>query len=182
MATDTSTLAVETAPKARPSAGFAHESTKNESFEWYTPPAIFEGLGLRFDLDPCSPGAGLSHVPADKHYTIVDDGLTSPWFGTVFVNPPYGPETGKWMKKLASHGDGLALVFSRTDVKWFHEFGVQADLICFVSGRIKFFKGNITDQGGTPGAGSMLLAYGPKAAAALRQSELGACFTYDGDR
>lgn len=160
------------------STGFTHESTRNESFEWYTPPEVFAGLGLTFDLDPCSPGAGKSFVPALNHYTIEDDGLASPWFGTTFVNPPYGSETPKWMRKLAEHGDGIALVFSRTDVKWFQEVGVQADLICFVSGRIKFFKGNIEDRGGTPGAGSMLLAYGETAAKALLNSGLGACFTF----
>lgn len=161
---------------SRPHSGFAHESSRNESFEWYTPPEIFEGLGLRFDLDPCSPGEGKSFVPADRHYTIHDDGLSSPWSGTVFVNPPYGPETPKWMRKLAEHGDGIALVFSRTDVKWFQEVGVKADLVCFVSGRIKFFKGSIDERGGTPGAGSMLLAYGDKSAKALLASGLGACY------
>ena len=170
----------DAATKARPTTGFAHESTHNESVEWYTPPEIFDGLGLTFDLDPCSPGAGKSYVPTLRHYTVVDDGLASPWFGTVFVNPPYGPETPKWMRRLADHGDGIALVFARTDVKWFQEVGVKADLICFISGRIKFFKGNVDDRGGTPGAGSMLLAYGAKAAEALRNSGLGSCFQYVG--
>lgn len=160
----------------RPTGGFAHESTHNESVEWYTPPHIFEALGLTFDLDPCSPGAGKSFVPADRHYTVEDDGLVSPWFGTVFVNPPYGKHTPIWMEKLAAHGDGLALVFSRTDVKWFHEFGVQADVICFIRSRVKFFQGDKETQPGTPGAGSMLLAYGEKSAAALLASGLGACF------
>jgi hypothetical protein len=35
--------------------GFTHESTKNESKEWYTPPIIFERLGLKFDIDVCYP-------------------------------------------------------------------------------------------------------------------------------
>lgn len=159
----------------RPSAGFAHESTRNESIEWYTPPSVFDALGLSFDLDPCSPGVGRSHVPARKHYTIHDDGLNSPWEGTAFVNPPYGSETQHWMRKLADHGDGIALVFARTDVKWFHEVAPKTSLICFVSGRIKFYKGNTVDQGGTPGAGSMLIAFGPRAADAVRESGLGVC-------
>ena len=37
-------------------SGFTHESTYNESKEWYTPRRIFDALGLEFDLDPCSPG------------------------------------------------------------------------------------------------------------------------------
>lgn len=162
---------------ARPHSGFAHESTINESVEWYTPPEIFDALGLEFDLDPCSPGKGKSYVPAKKHYTIEDDGLTSPWAGTVWVNPPYGPHTKVWMEKLADHGDGIALVFARTDVKWFQEHGIKADLVCFISSRVKFFQGDIAKRGGSPGAGSMLLAFGEKSAKALLNSGLGACFS-----
>lgn len=165
---------VETVQKV----GFSHESTANESIEWYTPPEIFKALDMVFDLDPCSPGEGKSFVPAKRHYTIVDDGLASPWEGTCWVNPPYGSETRHWMKKLAEHGDGMALVFARTDVRWFQFYGVQADLICFVSQRVRFYQGSTTSQGGTPGAGSMILAYGAKAAEALRASNLGACFSF----
>ncbi|PPF23138.1 hypothetical protein [Rathayibacter rathayi] len=81
------------------------------------------------------------------------------------------------MRKLADHGNGIALVFARTDVRWFQNVGATANLICFVSGRIKFYRGNTTDLPGTPGAGSMLLAYGDKAAAALRTSNLGVLVT-----
>lgn len=159
-------------------SGFTHESTANESVEWYTPPEIFEALGLTFDLDPCSPGPGLSYVPTLRHYTARENGLTSPWGrGTVWVNPPYGPHTKVWLAKLAAHGDGIALVFARTDVKWFQEHGVRADVICFVNARVRFYQGNITDRAKDAGSGSMLLAYGPKAADALAASGLGPCFT-----
>lgn len=156
------------------SRGFTHESARNESVEWYTPQFVFDALGLEFDLDPCSPGAGKSFVPAAKHYTIEDDGLASEWSGTVWVNPPYGAQTPKWMRKFRDHGDGLALVAARTDVKWFHDYGADADAICFVNGRIKFYQGNLTTQPGSPGTGSMILAYGQKAVDALMQSGLGA--------
>lgn len=158
-------------------SGFTHESPTNESVEWYTPPEIFEALGLTFDLDPCSPGPGKSYVPTLAHYTAEQNGLTSPWFGTVWMNPPYGPHTKVWMEKLANHGDGIALVFARTDVNWFQKSGTRADMICFIHSRVRFFQGNITDRGGSPGAGSMLLAYGEKSVAALLQAGLGPCFT-----
>ena len=157
--------------------GFGHEAAHNESVEWYTPPAIFDALGLVFDLDPCSPGAGLSFVPALRHLTVEDDGLATDWptGDLAFVNPPYGPETGRWMRKLADHGEGIALVFARTDVAWSHEVADRLSLICFVSGRIRFFKGNTVDRPGTPGAGSMLLAFGERASAAVVASGLGVC-------
>lgn len=157
--------------------GFTHESTTNESIEWYTPPEIFHALNLTFDLDPCSPGEGKSFVPARRHYTATDDGLNLPWHGTVFMNPPYGAHTPAWMRKLAHHGDGIALVFARTDVRWFQHTAGTADAVCFISSRVKFYKGNTRTRGGTPGAGSALIAYGPTATHAVLQSGLGLCFT-----
>lgn len=64
--------------------GFTHESTYNESKEWYTPRDIFTALKLEFDLDPCSPGQDIvPWIPAQIHYTYLDDGLVKKWFGKV---------------------------------------------------------------------------------------------------
>ena len=166
-----------------PQHGFSHESTVNESIEWYTPPVIFEKMGVTFDLDPCSPGEGKSFVPTRKHLTIDDDGLATPWDKEdfAFVNPPYGPHTKDWMRKLAERGNGIALVFARTDVAWFQEVADKTSVVCFVSGRIKFYKGNIVDQAGTPGAGSMLVGFGDRAREVLLASGLGKCFTFTPD-
>lgn len=41
--------------------GFTHESAYNESKEWYTPPEIFNALGIKFDVDPASPGKKSCH-------------------------------------------------------------------------------------------------------------------------
>lgn len=152
--------------------GFAHESTYNESKEWYTPPIIFDCLNLEFDLDPCSPVNTKTWVPAKKKYTVLDNGLMQPWAGLVWMNPPYGTDTPVWMKRLCEHGNGVALVFARTDTQWFHEYATKAHAICFVSGRIKFMKPDGT-EGGTPGAGSLLIGYGETAAQALKDCGLG---------
>lgn len=164
--------------------GFIHENKlttmpDGEENQWFTPKYIFDALNLEFDMDPCSPGEGLTHVPAKEHLTIVENGLITPWKGTVFVNPPYGNHTILWIDKLAKHGDGIALTFSRTDVKWFQQNIEFMSAICFISSRVKFHKGHIGEgsQVGTPGAGSMLLAFGEKAANALKQSGLGAVVT-----
>ena len=162
--------------------GFTHESTHNESKEWYTPKYIFDALGLTFDLDPCSPGANIvPWIPARQHLTIADNGRNAPWRGSVWMNPPYGSDTPKWMEHLAAHGNGIALVFSRTDVKWFHSYVPKADAICFIRGRVQFVKASVASQyakgryvpcGGC-GAGSMLVAYGSEMAGALFNSKLG---------
>ena len=152
----------------------------SKSFEWYTPGFIFEALGLRFDLDPCSPGPGKSFVPADHHYSLPQDGLALPWEGVVWCNPPYGPvSTGVWLRKLAAHGTGIGLVPATMETRASQAAIAQADMICFIPRRIKFFKGSLTTPGGSPPTGSMLVAFGPKCAAAVRASGLGACMTPD---
>lgn len=78
-------------------------NTKN-SEEWFTPPELIKALG-EFDLDPCSP-VNRPWDTAKKHYTKEVDGLKQKWEGRVWLNPPYGKETFKWIERLANHGDG----------------------------------------------------------------------------
>ena len=80
------------------------------SDEWYTPKSIFDALGLEFDLDPCSPREG-SVVPAKQVYALPFDGLTAPWFGLVWVNPPYS-DPKPWVSRWLEHANGLLLVVS----------------------------------------------------------------------
>lgn len=165
--------------------GFTHESTYNESKEWYTPRFIFQALDLDFDLDPCSPGQEIvSWIPAQIHYTFKDNGLVKKWFGTVFMNPPYGMDTPQWFRKLALHNNGIGLVFARTDTRWFHEYIPLADLICFIKGRVQFVRADdalyyadgLRQTKGGCGAASMLVAFGVKSKKALLESNLGLCF------
>lgn len=144
---------------------------KNRSNEWYTPPEVFEMLRFpEFDLDPASPGLDKCCVPAKACYT--ESGLLKPWHGRVWLNPPYGDETGDWLQKLAQHGNGIALVFARTDTLWFHLTACKADVICFLNGRIRFIDKN-GKQGGSAGCGSMLLAWGNECSAILARAGLG---------
>lgn len=94
--------------------GFLHDTWEScQKDEWLTPPEIVHALG-DFDLDPCAP-VRRPWSTATHHYTVLDNGLTKPWFSRVWMNPPYGRETGIWLNKLAVHGDGIALVFARTE-------------------------------------------------------------------
>lgn len=167
-------------------AGFSHESTKNKTVEWYTPKYIFDAIGIFFDLDPCSPGKDIvPWVPARQVLTIADDGLMAKWTGNVWLNPPYGPRTPYWLERLALHGTGIALLFARTDAKWFHSFVSMADAVCFVRGRIRFvseaysedYANQQHEPKDSPGAGSMLIAYGKENAIAIEKSGLGLTFT-----
>jgi DNA N-6-adenine-methyltransferase (Dam) len=142
------------------------------SVEWYTPPAVFRALGLSFDLDPAAPTGGVPWVPADRCFSRAENGLAQPWAGRVWLNPPYGREVKLWLDRLAQHGDGLALVFARTDTRWYQGVSRQATAVCFVAGRLAFVRpdGSTTGSAGAP---SVLLAFGLPCALALSESKLG---------
>lgn len=79
-----------------------------ETDERYTPEWIFTALGETFDLDPASPPLGVSRVPTAAVWTKDDDGLTQPWHGFVWCNPPFSHSTA-WADRFLEHGSGIWL-------------------------------------------------------------------------
>lgn len=152
--------------------GFQVDRTTGKD-EWLTPPRIFRALG-EFDLDPCAPHA--SRRPWDcakRSFSVEDNGLAQPWEGRVWMNPPYGSDTGKWMARLAAHGNGIALIFARTETATFFEsvWG-KADAMMFLRGRLAFFDVRGMPSKNSAGAPSVLIAYGKNNADALKSSGL----------
>lgn len=143
-----------------------------ETDEWYTPRYIFDAIGERFCLDVACPPEGPRHVPANAWFSA--DGLTLPWHGFVWMNPPFGHQSTKrkWLDKFFSHGNGIALVPDRTSAPWFQEYGPKADAILWVSPKIKFERPDGT-RGEWPGTGTALFGVGPRAVRALVRSRLG---------
>jgi hypothetical protein len=141
----------------------------NRNDRWLTPLELINSLGT-FDLDPCgAPG----HPTAREVWTPeeVGDGLSMPWHGRVWLNPPYGRTMTDWMRALATHGEGTALVFARTETQMFHDWvWPHATAIAFLRGRLTFLQ----PDGGKPiansGAASVLIAYGDRDARALEAS------------
>ena len=127
--------------------------------EWLTPPWIIDALGP-FDLDPCAPLVRPWDTAA-VHYTIDDDGLSQPWRGTVWLNPPFGPEAGTWLERLADHDNGIALVPARTETQWFvRHVWSRADGVLFLHGRPHFHHADGSRAKGNSGAPICLIAYG----------------------
>lgn len=116
---------------------------------WTTPPHIINKLigvfGI-FDLDPCAESSDIKKRNSKSilAYTKKDNGLINPWFGTVFVNPPYSRSVGQWVKKCYEEDKKgntttvIALLASRTDTKWFHSYIANQGDIFFIKGRLKF--------------------------------------------
>jgi hypothetical protein len=149
--------------KARPVAG---------THVWLTPPQILSALGP-FDLDPCAASEPRPWPTADNHYTEADDGLRQHWYGRVWLNPPFGSQTGVWLRRLADHGNGIALTFARTDTAMFQQQVFdKARAILFLAGRPHFHLPDGSRAKGNSGGPICLIAYSPFNAQALEDSGL----------
>lgn len=138
--------------------------------EWYTEAHVIERvvrvLGA-IDLDPCSNPPPYT-VPATRHFTRDEGGLTPPWGtteqpSTVYMNPPYGRALPVWMHKLADEirrgrvRAAITLTPARTGVRWFGVLWTAAAL-CFVQDRV------YTTMGVRPPFSSVIGYFGPHAA------------------
>lgn len=157
-----------------------HEPCIGASDDWYTPVDMLEAIGETYDLDPCAPAIGRAfyNVRAAREFTIDDDGLSKPWEGFVFMNPPFGGRNGHvpWLEKFLKHGNGIAIVRAYTSSAWFHDHAVKADCMCFPRGKTKFVRPD-GSVGKAPGHGIVLLGIGERAVRALQQSKLGLCLS-----
>lgn len=152
-----------------------HHSHAMLKDEWLTPPRIVRSLG-RFDLDPCAPICRPWDT-ASKHYTMLDDGLSREWEGRVWCNPPCGKYTQRWLGRLADHGNGIALIFARTETKmFFSHVWPKAHALYFIKGRLHFHHVDGTRADANAGAPSVLVAYGADNAQALSKSGIGGKF------
>lgn len=117
------------------------------SDEWYTPQYIIDFVEKEISdniyTDPCS--NGITKIGLSNNYTINQNGLEKPWYGTAFVNPPYSKNKEFGDKAIQELENGNAeklayLCFSNTDTKWFsklanHKFCYK---IVFLTGRVNF--------------------------------------------
>lgn len=113
-----------------------HFSSKR--IDWETPPDLFDELDAEFsfDLDVC---ALPENAKCAKYFTPEDDGLDQEWTGTCWMNPPYGREIKRWIKKASESGVAVVcLLPARTDTAWFHDYILGRAEIRFLRGRLRF--------------------------------------------
>jgi len=108
---------------------------------WETPQDFFNRMDAEFgfELDVC---ARPENAKCDSYFTPEIDGLTQEWLGVCWMNPPYGRDIGKWIKKAyesaqANGATVVCLVPARTDTKWWHDYCMKAEYR-LLRGRLKF--------------------------------------------
>lgn len=108
---------------------------------------------------------------AAKRFTKKEDGLKQQWLGRVWLNPPYSREAITWLEKLGNHGNGIALVFARTETEWFFKtVWKKCSALLFLEGRIYFHASDGQRAAANAGAPSVLVAYGKNNVQALIDS------------
>lgn len=104
------------------------------SDDCYTPRWIFDAAGLVFDMDVAAPvDPARRTCPALRYLTPIEDGLTQPWDGLVWMNPPFS-DLRAWVERFAAHRCGLAFVPTpRKENYWVGRLMTAADAIAFIS-------------------------------------------------
>lgn len=108
--------------------------------EWTTPKELFRSLDsvYNFETDLC---ATHENALCSRYYTKEQDGLAQEWTGVCWMNPPYGRQVGKWMRKAyesARRGATVVcLVPARTDTAWWHDYAAKGK-VTFIRGRLRF--------------------------------------------
>ena len=113
-----------------------------------TPKYLFDRISsiFNFSLDAC---ALPENAKCESYYTPEDDGLSKPWRGGVWCNPPYGREISSWVKKACEESQKeynsfvLMLLPARTDTKWWWEYVQGKATLFFIKGRVKFGDHNV---------------------------------------
>ena len=113
-----------------------------------TPKYLFDRISsiFNFSLDAC---ALPENAKCESYYTPEDDGLSKPWRGGVWCNPPYGREISSWVRKAYEESQKeynsfvLMLLPARTDTKWWWEYVQGKATLFFIKGRVKFGDHNV---------------------------------------
>jgi ParB family chromosome partitioning protein len=127
-----------------------HVGHNSGKYEWYTPKKFIDAarnvMGS-IDLDPASSQIANKVIQATTIYTEQDSGLVHPWSGNIWMNPPYnnslvGEFTRKLVEDLSNINQACVLVNNATETRWFKYISGKCDMMCQVTGRIKFLDEN----------------------------------------
>ena len=147
----------------------SHQTSIGKTQVHITPRWIIERLGP-FVMDP----AAASPRPWDCariNYTERDNGLRQQWFGRTWLNPPFDRyQVERWIRRLAEHGHGTALLHARTEAGWFEPVWERASGILFMADRLHFHRPDGARQRANSGAPPVLVSFGAYDLSRLRDS------------
>ena len=138
---------------AKPDNLIDFPNPKAKSNEWFTPARYIEAareVMNGIDLDPASCKEANKIVKATHYYTQRENGLEQPWYGKIWLNPPYNathdcrfPQP-TWARKLQREyqlgnvEQAMLLISAATKQKWFHELLEYP--VCLMLERIFFIR------------------------------------------
>lgn len=162
----------QTSPPPTPVPAKPHVTNNSGNNEWYTPAPVLAAARKvldNIDLDPASCEIANEVVKADEYYDIEDDGLSLPWAGRIWLNPPYaGDLIGRFVAKLIAHigtdevTEAIVLVNNATETAWFQDLAGYATAVCFPKGRIRYWNPDREDAL-SPLQGQAIVYIGPRA-------------------
>lgn len=119
--------------------------------DWETPQQLFSKLNEKYHFNWDLAANDVNHK-CDHYITPEQDSLQVDWSlldGWLFLNPPYGRDMKKWIRKaylsaIAKKNGGIVLVIpSRTGTSYWHDYIFGKAEIEFLRGRLHFeFNGN----------------------------------------
>ena len=146
--------------------------------DWATPQALFDKLNeeFHFTLDVCALPV---NAKCARYFSPAEDGLLQSWSGECcWMNPPFGKAIEGWLKKAATHTTDakwgeyadvvVALVPTRTNAPWWHDYVMHAAEIRFIRKKVSF----VGNKNGVAFTGHALVVFRP------RQHEL-KCSSWD---
>lgn len=122
---------------------------------WETPVSFLGLVGAvmgGIDLDPATKPS--NPTGADRFYTKDDDGLTQPWAGRVYLNPPYSKPAPFLLRLIESYRAGLvteAIALCKQGVLsnkgTCKPIAETAAAVCLWQGRLNFTHSRAKDRG-----------------------------------
>ena len=149
------------------------DAPMDSTYEWYTPMKYVDAARRvmgGIDLDPASNAVAQSHINAGTFYTREQNGLSLPWTGRVWLNPPYSnPDCENFVQRAVQKYDAgevtqaVILTNNCTDTAWFHLAARSCGAICLTRRRIGFWQVLPNEPLGATRQGQAFFYLGPDA-------------------